>query len=82
MGAKIRLRRAGADLGSAGHRALRIFACRRLRRGKMVSRRALVKLGGEIGATRSQSATDSPCTANLGRGGKDFANLGFNRVHW
>jgi hypothetical protein len=41
-----------------------------------------VKLGGEVGATWSQSATDSPCTANLGRGGKDFANLGFNRVHW
>jgi hypothetical protein len=48
----------------------------------MVSRRALVKLGGEVGATWSQSATDSPCTANLGRGGKDFTNLGFNRVHW
>jgi hypothetical protein len=82
MGAKTRLRRAGLDLGSAGHRAWRIFACRRLRREKMVSRRALVKLGGEIGATRSQSSTDSPCTANLGIGGKDFANLGFNRVHW
>jgi hypothetical protein len=82
MGAKTRLRRAGADLGSAGHRVWRIFACRRLRRGKMVSRRALVRLGGEVGATRSQSATNSPCTANFGRGGKDFTNLGFNRVHW
>jgi hypothetical protein len=40
-----------------------------------------VKLGGEVGATRSQSATDSLCTANLGRDGKDFTNLGFNRVH-
>jgi hypothetical protein len=82
MGAKTRLRRVGADLGSAGHGARRIFVCRRLRRGEMVSRWALVKLGGEVGATWSQSAIDSPCTANLGRGGKDFTNLGFNRVHW
>jgi hypothetical protein len=78
MGAKTRIRRAGADLGSAGHGPRRIFACRRLRRGKMVSRRALVKLGGEVRAIRTQSATDSPCTANLGRDGKDFMNLGFN----
>jgi hypothetical protein len=46
-----------------------------------VPRRALVKLGGEIGATRSQSATDSPCTLNLGKGGGDSANFGFNRAH-
>jgi hypothetical protein len=42
----------------------------------MSLRRALVKLGGEIGATRSQSATDSPCTLNLGRGGRGSANFG------
>jgi hypothetical protein len=35
----------------------------------MASRRALVKLGGHVGAIRSQWATDSPCTTNLGRGG-------------
>jgi hypothetical protein len=46
-----------------------------------VSRRALVKLGGEIGATRSQSATDSLGTLNLGRGGGGSANFGFNHAH-
>jgi hypothetical protein len=45
-----------------------------------VPRRDLVKLGGEIGATWSQSATDSPGTLNLGRGGGS-ANFGFNRAH-
>jgi hypothetical protein len=48
----------------------------------MASRRALVKLGGEIGATRSQSATDSPCTLNLGRGGEGSVNFGFSQARW
>jgi hypothetical protein len=34
-----------------------------------------VKLGGDIGATWSQIATDSPCTLNLGRGGRGSANF-------
>jgi hypothetical protein len=51
-------------------------------KGKMASRRALMKLGGEIGATRSQSATDSPCTLNLGRGGEGSANFGFSQARW
>jgi hypothetical protein len=55
---------------------------RRLRRGKSVPRRALVELGGEVGAIRSQRATDSTCTTNLGRGGEDSVNLCFNRAHW
>jgi hypothetical protein len=46
-----------------------------------VARRALVKLGGEIGATRSQGTTDSLCTLNFGRGGGGSANFGFNRAH-
>jgi hypothetical protein len=46
-----------------------------------VPRRALVKLEGEIGATRLQSATDSPCAINLGRGGGGSANFGFNRAY-
>jgi hypothetical protein len=44
-------------------------------KGETVSRRAPVELGGHVGAIRSQSATDSPCTINLGRGGKDSANF-------
>jgi hypothetical protein len=40
-----------------------------------VSRRALVELGGHVGAIRLQSATDPPCTANFGRGGKDSTNF-------
>jgi hypothetical protein len=51
-------------------------------KGKMVSRRSLVKLGGEVGATRSQRTMVSPCTTNFGRGGEVSANLCFNRVHW
>jgi hypothetical protein len=46
-----------------------------------VPRRALVELGGEVGAIRSQRTTDSPCTTNLGRGGEDSVNLCFNRAH-
>jgi hypothetical protein len=82
MGAKTWWRRAGADLGTAGHGARRILARRCLRRGKTVSRRALVELGGHVGAIRSQRATDSPCTTNLGRGGEDSVNFCFNRAHW
>jgi hypothetical protein len=40
------------------------------------------ELGGHVGAIRSQRATDSPCTTNLGRGGEDPANFSFNRAHW
>jgi hypothetical protein len=50
-------------------------------KGKTMSRRALVELGGHVGAIR-QRATDSPCTTNLGRGGEDSVNLCFNRAHW
>jgi hypothetical protein len=82
MGAKTWSRRAGADLGTTGHGARRILARRWLRRGKTVPRRALVELGGHVGAIRSQKATYSPCTNNLGRGGEDFVNLCFNRAHW
>jgi hypothetical protein len=82
MGAKTWLRRAGADLGMAGHGARRIFARRWLRRGKTVPRRALVELGGEVGPMRSQKATDSLRTTNLGRGGENSVNLCFNRAHW
>jgi hypothetical protein len=46
-----------------------------------VSQRALVELGGQVGATQSQRASDSPCTTNLGRGGEDSVNLCFNRAH-
>jgi hypothetical protein len=51
-------------------------------KGNTASRRALVKLGGHVGAIRSQRATDSPCTTNLGRGGGGSANFGFYRAHW
>jgi hypothetical protein len=40
-----------------------------------VSRRPLAELGGHVGAIRSPKATDSPCTTNLGRGGKDSVNF-------
>jgi hypothetical protein len=53
-------------MGTAVHGARRILARRCLRRGKTVSRRALVELGGHVEAIRSQRATDSPCTTNLG----------------
>jgi hypothetical protein len=82
MGAKTRSRRAGADLGTTVHGAQRILARWCLRRGKTVSRRALVELGGRVGAIRSQRATDSPCNTNLGKGGEDFVNFCFNRAHW
>ena len=36
------------------------------------------EIGDAIGATQSQISTDSPCTLNLGRGGEDSTNLGFN----
>jgi hypothetical protein len=48
----------------------------------MASRRSLVELGGHVGATWPQGTTNSPCTTNLGRGGEDPANFGFNRAHW
>jgi hypothetical protein len=47
-----------------------------------VPRLALVELGGEVGAMRSQKAIDSPCTTNLGEGGENSVNLCFNRAHW
>jgi hypothetical protein len=47
-----------------------------------VSRRSLVELGGHVEAIRSQGTTDSSCVTNLGRGGEDPTNFGFNRVHW
>jgi hypothetical protein len=47
-------------------------------KGNTASRRALVELGGHVGAIRSQRATDSPCTTNLGRGGEDPVNFSFN----
>jgi hypothetical protein len=34
-----------------------------------------VELGGLVGAIRSQRATDSPCTLNLGKGGEGSENL-------
>jgi hypothetical protein len=82
VGAKTWPRRAGADLGTAGHRARKIRARRCLRRGKTSSRRALVELGGHVGAIQSQRATDSPCTTNLGRAGEDPANFSFNWACW
>jgi hypothetical protein len=82
MGAKTQSRRAGADLGMAGHGARRILARWCLRRGEKVSRQALVELGGHVGAIRSQRATDSPCTTNLGRIGEDSVNFCFNRALW
>jgi hypothetical protein len=51
-------------------------------KGKMASRLSLVELGGHVEAIRLQWTTDSPCTTNLGRGGEDPANFGFNRAHW
>jgi hypothetical protein len=51
-------------------------------KGKTASRRSLVELGGHVGAIRPQGTTDSPCTTNLGRGGEDPVNFGFNRAHW
>jgi hypothetical protein len=51
-------------------------------KGNTASRRALVKLGGNVGAIRSQRATDSPCTTNLAREGGGIANFGFYRAHW
>jgi hypothetical protein len=51
-------------------------------KGNTASRRALVKLGGNVGAIRSQRATDSPCTTNLGREGGGSTNFGFYRAHW
>ena len=51
-------------------------------KGNTAPRRALVELGGHVEAIRSQRATDSPCTTNLGRGGGGSANFGFNRAHW
>jgi hypothetical protein len=41
-----------------------------------------VELEGHVGGIRSQKATDSPCTINLGRGGEDSVNLCFNLAHW
>jgi hypothetical protein len=51
-------------------------------KGKTASWRSLVELGGHVGAIRSQRATDSPCTTNLGRVGEDSVNFVFNRAHW
>jgi hypothetical protein len=82
VGAKTWPRRAGADVESAGHGAWRIRARRCLRMGKTSSRRALVELGGHVGAIRSQRATDSPCTTHLGRGGEDPMNFSFNWARW
>jgi hypothetical protein len=50
-------------------------------KGKTASRRSLVELGGHVGAIRPQGTTNSPCTTNLGRGGEDPTNFGFNRAH-
>jgi hypothetical protein len=50
-------------------------------KGKMASRRSLVELGGHVEHIRPQRTTDLPCTTNLGRGGEDLANFGFNRAH-
>jgi hypothetical protein len=52
------------------------------KKGKMVSRWSLVELGGHVEAIRPQRTTNSPCTTNLGRGGEDLANFGFNQAHW
>jgi hypothetical protein len=82
MGAKTILRRAGADLGVAGHGAQRIFTRQWLRRGETVLRRVLVELGGEVGATRSQRTTDALRNTNFGRDGENFVNLCFNRARW
>jgi hypothetical protein len=49
-------------------------------KGKTALRRSLVELGGHVGAIRPQRTTDSPCTTNLGRGGEDLANFGFNEL--
>jgi hypothetical protein len=53
-----------------------------IEKGKTTSRRFQAELGGEVGATWSQRTMVSPYTTNFGRGGEDFTDLCFNRVHW